>query len=223
VSKVDNFYDHYYTAIFGTGTIGRMAEFAHKYMEKPFTGQSFNKILEVGSGSGQHRKHVVHDYKEYFEGDIRNPKSSAAIFDEKNNKKIARIHLDAQNLMQFNDQEFDRIIATCLVVHLMDPEIALKEWRRVTKSEGVITIYVPTEPSIFLRVFRFFTTKQKANRLGFNHSQIHYLEHRNMWLFINLLIEDIFKNDKITKKRFPIKFMSWNFSLFDVYHIKISK
>jgi ubiquinone/menaquinone biosynthesis C-methylase UbiE len=60
--------------------------------------------------------------------------------------------MNAESL-NFPDAKFDRIIATCLVVHLKNIEKALLEWRRVLKPNGVITMYIALEPSIMLRLF----------------------------------------------------------------------
>jgi len=74
---------------------------------------------------------------------------------------------DAQ-VLPFLDNSFGRVIATCLLLHLQEPELALLEWRRVTENNGLITILIPTEPGLLLRLSRALLTSPKARRLGFD-------------------------------------------------------
>ena len=74
--------------------------------------------------------------------------------------------MNAEDL-KFSSSYFDRLIATCLIVHLNDPEKALREWRRVLKPGATATIYVALEPSLALRIFRIMFTSRKAKKLGF--------------------------------------------------------
>jgi len=69
--------------------------------------------------------------------------------------------------LPFPDQCFDRVIATCLIAHLKDPEVALTEWRRVLRKGGELTMYVPCELGFSLRLFRKLFLAPKAKRLGF--------------------------------------------------------
>ena len=72
---------------------------------------------------------------------------------------------DAQGLPH-DDDIADRLIATCVLLHLEKPESALLEWRRVTRPGGVVTIYVPNEPGLLTRLGRGVTTKRAAVRAG---------------------------------------------------------
>lgn len=220
MKSVDTFYADYYENIFGNGTIGWMAGIAHRFMEKPLDKKTFTNVLELGAGNGQHRKYVRHDFSRYIETDLRITPQDEHHTEVAPGKIVERKHLNAEDLETFDTESFDRIIATCLLIHLPNPEKALIEWRRVAKPGGILTIYVPTEPGLMLRVFRSLTTKRKAHKLGLDHSAVHYREHRNMWIFINLLINEIFGGDKIKRRRFPHSLLTWNLALFDVYEIK---
>ena len=70
---VDDFYSNYYSKIFGSGLIGKMAGFVHWFIEVRYKkNQFFDTILEVGAGEGQHSKFVKHQYRRYIQSDIRN-------------------------------------------------------------------------------------------------------------------------------------------------------
>ena len=219
MNSVDDFYSDYYENIFGSGVIGWAAGVAHRFMEKPLDERIFTNVLELGAGNGQHRKYVRHQFCRYIETDLRFDQGIVRELEITPGKIVEQRFLDAEDLTVFESAQFDRVIATCLLAHLPNPEKALKEWRRVVESGGSLTIYVPTEPGLVLRIFRSLTTKRKALKLGLDHSAVHYREHRNMWIFMNLLVLEIFAEDIIKRRRFPFSFLTWNLALFDVYEI----
>jgi len=217
----DQFYEKEYEKIFNSGTLGLMSDFMHRFIEKPFRNSDyFDKVLEVGAGHGQHYKFVRHGYDKYLESDLRLLDSVKET--EKNSRRM-KVQLDAQDLSSVKEISIDRLIATCILVHLPDPEKALQQWKRVMKPGGVISVYVPNEPGILLRLFRNLTTIPKSRKHGFDHKSIHYREHRNMWIFCDLLIQEIFQDAIIERRSFPFKFLPWNLRLFDVYQIKIDE
>ena len=211
---VDDFYSNYYSKIFGSGMIGKMAGFVHWLIEIGYKKNQFlDTVLEVGAGEGQHSKFVKHQYRRYIQSDIRNSSTPTI------NSRVENQVSNAEKLEEVEDNSIDRLIATCILVHLNDPEKALQNWRRVVKIQGHLSIFVPTEPSILLRFFRFFVTSKKAKKFGLNHKSIHYREHRNMWIFCDLLIRETFKDSNIRVRKFPLKFLPWNLRLFDIYEV----
>lgn len=214
----DEYYDKYYEEVFNKGMISQFSNVMHKYIELPYRKKSFETILEVGSGHGQHFKHVTCGYERYIELDLRDLEGKEVV-------SGARYLLqgDAEDLQSFDDDSIHRLIATCLLVHLPNPEKALMEWRRVVRANGTLDIYVPCEPGILLRAFRFFTTVPKSKKLGINHKSMHYREHRNTYILCDILISETFTNDEIKTSRFPWPMPGWNFRLFDVYRITIKK
>ena len=218
----EDFYEEQYENILNTGWVGLMSNFMHRFIEIGIDkSQFFETVLEVGAGNGQHRHFVRHEYELYIESDIRSVKGQAE--SKNSNLKISRIKLDAQDLSYFEDSSINRLIATCVLVHLPDPERALLEWRRVVKPGGAISIYVPNEPGLLLRLFQKLTTEPKSKKNGFDYKSIHYREHRNMWIFCDLLIKEIFGKSHIKRRSVPFALLPWNLRLFDVYQITIVK
>jgi phosphatidylethanolamine/phosphatidyl-N-methylethanolamine N-methyltransferase len=207
-----NYYDECYDELLNEGIIGWLKGFAHWFQEQkiPKTRNEKN-ILELGSGMGNHKEYVKKGYENYFQTDLR------ANFE----KGIESA--DAESLVNFADSTIDRIIATCLIAHLTDPKRALTEWRRVVRDGGVISIYVPCEPGAALRSFRFLSSNIKAKRMGLNHYQFHYTEHRNHYLYLKYLFLECFKHDNVRISRFPFQFLSWNFNFFMIYTIQVRK
>jgi ubiquinone/menaquinone biosynthesis C-methylase UbiE len=207
----DTYYSDNYDLMLNKGILGSFKNVTHRFIEYPFSGSFASKILELGAGNGYHKKFVSQKFDTYIESDLRsNPNSSI-------------IAIDAENLSRFGNEEFDRIIATCLLAHLNHPQKALQEWRRCVKNNGTISIYVPCEPGSGLRLFRFFTTNLKSKIMKIDHYKFHYIEHRNYYLNLKYLLNETFGEDKIRKRHFPFPFLSWNFNFFVIYEIKVVK
>ncbi len=213
---MDNFFDSDYESIINSGKVGSLSKIMHKFYEKFFKGMHFEKILEVGAGFANH-KNFVSSYKTYIQSDILYPSSNGE--DSSNGK----VYVDAHDLSRFKNNEFDRLIATCLLIHLDNPHKALMEWRRVVKPGGYLSIYLPLEPGILLRTFRALITNPKAKKLGmYNYKRKVELEHRYNYPFLNQLIKNLYPSDKITRKRFPIPFLFWQLNFFEIVYIKKS-
>lgn len=223
--NVDLFYSKYYDQILRTGLIGSAQDRTHIAIEKLWSPQDmFVRVLEVGAGAGDHRQFVKHKYSFYYETDIRLPDGT---FEpdmrsklEDSNPGVIREIADVMQL-QYVDGFFDRVIATCLLLHLPNPETALLEMRRVTKvTGGVITILVPCEPGILLRLSRKFLTARKAKRLGFSGYELfNARDHINYISSVDKLIKHVFEDDRVTIRRLPFHIPSWNFNLYFVYTI----
>ena len=216
----NEFYEKSFEGLYATGFTGLLKGFVHKIMESPFSNSKFEKILEVGAGSGTHLNYVGANFKEYYATDIvvNRDLSSKAV-----PEKVFVLAQDAQKL-DFGSTNFDRVIATCLIAHLDNPIQALNEWRRMAKDGGNITIYIPCEPGLLLRLFRFIFLLPKSLLKGvsnFNSSIV--LEHRNSYLFIKHAIKNEFANDKMKLTRYPFPFLGWNFNIFAVVNIKVNK
>ena len=215
---IDEYYENHYEEVVNSGIVGRFSSQYHRLMERDFQKHRFGKILEVGAGKGQHLHFVKCQFDKYFQTDIRVNSENAPAPDS----KTFWIKADAQDLSQFSDGLFERTIATCLIAHLPNPEKAINEWRRVTsKCGGVVSIYVPCEPSFLLRFAQKLSTRRKATKLGIDYSSMHYREHRNHYFFIKALIFDVFKEDDIKVTGFPTRFLPFDLKLYEIYQIRL--
>jgi SAM-dependent methyltransferase len=216
----DEFYDKNYKKLLNEGLIGFVGGLVHRNMEPSTLRENhLNNVLELGAGQGQHLNYVNHSFDTYHETDIRVsnlPKRDKSEFN------LIQEAIDAQDL-PYSNSFFDRVIATCLLAHLDFPEKSLNECKRVTKNNGLITIYVPCEPGLLLRAARYISTVQKSKKLGVDHLSIHYREHRNYFISLNLLIMEVFYDCKISRKFWPLIVPSWNLNFGVVYQIKVNK
>lgn len=190
-------------------------------MERGLANASYPKVLEIGAGQGQHLKHVKHQWDTYVETDIRlDTLVSTTLRRPPLKKNIVQQFADAENLEAFADESFDRVIVSCVLAHLKNPETALEEWRRVLVPGGVITIEIPSEPGMLLRLSRMIFTVPKAKRLGHDHLAFHYREHANHFPSMKMLVKHVFGGDEIKIYTYPIAGLSWNFSLWKIFQIK---
>jgi len=214
-------YSEGYKTCYYTGLIGRAYGFVHWAMENRYkAGPSFDRVLEVGSGNGEHFRFVKHDFTTYHMTDI-NP---IDLGDKPKDPRILLQELDCTKLDRYSNGFFDRVIATCLLVHLKDPDAALSEWRRVVKEGGNITLYLAPEPGILLTAIRRLFIWPKAKKLGIiNPEYFAYSEHINHYPRMISLVNEIFKEDEIKRKKFPVSFLHWQLSFFEILHITIKK
>lgn len=216
----DDFYSKHYEMIMGQGNVKRMWNYIHNRLDRPFMNLSNLEIVEVGAGHSQHLQRTRLHYTRYVEVDIREMEQSNHL---KRDPKTVRVLADAQNLDPFKEGEFNLLIATCLLAHLADPELALRNFRRVIRNEGHLSLYVPCEPGFLLRFARKFTTKRRIEGFGYNHKWLHWREHRNHYPFLESLIEQVFDGDTIEVSKFPFPWLSWDFNLYVHFIISIRK
>jgi SAM-dependent methyltransferase len=237
-TSADDYYENFYRSVMTKGIIGIFVGLYHKHLEFKFDqNTNFDRVLEVGAGNCEHIYYVRHKFLEYVATDIRieplisevskmlgqtvNPDIAYRI--PNSNRSILVSEVNAQDLSRFPDNSFDRVIAGCLILHLEVPELALQEWRRVTKNGGQISIYVHSEPGVLLRFARAISTSLRGRRLGINHIHNVYREHKIHFLAIKNLVDDVFEDDKVKFNAFPVPKLSWNFSLWKVVQIKKSQ
>jgi SAM-dependent methyltransferase len=232
--KTNNFnssgvYSDFYSSIINSGAVGFFSRSYHKQMERPFGGNLFfNRVLELASADGTHFNFVNHSFNEYFETDIRFEKLkkeniTTLDFNEKIRSKRIRSYANAEDLSDFEDNYFDRVVATCLILHLHDIPRALSEWRRVTKDKGFITIYLHCEPGFFLRFAQMLGTKPKFKKNGIDYNYWQYSEHVTFFLRAVTLIKHHFESDHIKTRNFPFPFFGWNFNLWQIVQIQVTK
>jgi len=218
MSEVDSFYADCYEAVLGEGAAGRAVAVAHRQMERGVV-DPFPRVLEVGAGSGQHREYVKHPYETYVETDLRLEGRVESVV---NGRTLVREPADACNL-SYDDGSFDRLIATCLLIHLAEPEQALAQWRRVVRQGGLLSIYVPCDPGALLRLTRRLTTARKVRKLGFdNYDLVLAREHRNHADALDVIIRHAFKGDGLTVNHWPFRIRSWNLNYFAVYQVRLT-
>ena len=218
------YYSSYYQDVTNTGLIGKVASISHRTMEKwPYASVRQIEgavICELGAGQAQHYLHVKRGYSKYIMSDYR-PELLNGVNATSKEIVIEKRSVDAHSL-PYKNNEFDRLIATCLMIHLRDPEAALREWKRVVKDSGTISIYIPCESGIFLRILQSLSTRRKQYKLGLNAKYLHYNEHKFNYPFLIAIISEIFPQ-QFSVRKFPFIFGSFDLNLWAVVTISNKK
>lgn len=215
-----DFFETDFKKIFHSGGIfGALTTFIHNATEKKFGKKAhFEKVLEIGGNSGKHLESVRHSFSEYYINDIKSYDLLPTALNYFNSGKLKINICDAENL-ELPDHSFDRVIIVCVLHHCKDPEKMLLEARRVLKSRGVLTIYLPCDPGIIYRLCRKIVTIRKDfNNLKY--SLINAREHRNHYHSLNILIDHVFKSDQIIKSKRPFPYTTWNLNIYTIYNIR---
>lgn len=156
----EDYYLSNYKRINISGDISNVVtKLMHRFLENGRDSIPFEKVLEVGALNGEHTHFVNHEFSQYYVTDIRNP--SQTTIDYLSKRGFTFRFADVENL-PFEDAYFDRVISTCLLHHLENPEQGISEILRVVKSGGTVDILVPNDPSFIYSASWFVTTGIRA-------------------------------------------------------------
>ncbi len=215
----DEFCNSLYGEIQDGGSCGWYVRQSHKSLEKGFKQPASPvSVLEIGCNLGEHTEFVKHPYDRYVASDYR------TIDFVPPNPRVTFQVADAQNL-PFTDNSFERVIMTCVLHHLAEPERATREMRRVTKPSGTISILVPTDPGIAYRLGKRIGPYRalKNLRTDIQPEYFHYRQHRNHFPGLASIIEEVYSYDTIRRLNWPIPWRIWNLNLYRIYQIKVNK
>lgn len=186
---------------------------------------NFPKVLELGAGSLQHHPFVRHSYETYIASDIR-PIGTHAGWAEwgggRTPDAIGNFTMTADaTAIPFDDATFDRVVATCLILHIPDPAAALQEWLRVTKPGGTVDFLMPCEPGLALRLYRLLFSRRRAKKLGFEYfNLVNAVDHCNSTWAILELVEHLDGVASVRSSWRPFPFLrSWNANLQSVVRL----
>jgi len=170
-------------------------------------GENFRRVLEVGSGKGEHLDFVKHGFEEYLMVDLKKTVLNAKWGLD---GRIKAIEGNAESL-PFQADEFDRVIATCLLHHVENPEKVLNEISRVLSRDGVCTIFLSCDPGLAVRILRRITTARSAKSKGFQgYNLMIAREHRNHFGSLFEIAKFVFREREIKVKYYPFGLGSWN-------------
>ena len=196
---------------------------SHRLTEKAFNSQvHFDRVLEVGAGTGEHLPFVRHSFNKYILSDL-DPKTLdiAKI-------KLAGMHDDKLGFetqtgdsLTYPDNSFDRIVAAHVLEHIYQPHLALKEWYRVLRNDGILTILIPTDPGLAWRLGRHFGPRKNAIAQGIAYDYVMAREHVNSCNNLIAILRHYFPAAKEAWWPFPIPSIDLN--LFFVFHASVKK
>ena len=169
--------DNYVNSNYGKSIAGWLMRWGHAALEHDFPPQlRFERVLEVGAGEGVHLLFVRHAYGEYVLTD--NNLEALERIRPRLPLRVSVMQQDARHL-DFKDGHFDRVVATHVLEHIPDPRSALREWSRVLKPGGILSLVLPCDPGIAWRLGRCFGPRKKACAAGIDYDYWMAREHVN--------------------------------------------
>ena len=195
----------------------------HRLAEKPFGPEKhFGRVLEIGAGTGEHYAFVRHAVEQYILSDS-DPEALAVARRKLPETSPDKLGFELQSAQQLShpEQSFDRVIATHVLEHINQPHLALKEWRRVVKDGGTLTVLIPTDPGIAWRLGRHLGPRRNAIAQGIAYDYVMAREHVNSCTNLIALLRHYFPSSLEAWWPFPIPSVDLN--LFFAFHAVVRR
>lgn len=216
-----SFADVYHDSNYSSTLQSAVMKASHRTAEKHFDKDDhFSKVLEIGVGPGEHLPFVRHSFDQYVLIDSDAKTLSVAknnLAREYNNKLLFEVQGGSE--LSYKDKCFDRLIATHVLEHIYYPHLVLKEWQRVVKDGGIISIVIPTDPGLAWRLGRHLGPRKNAIAQGIDYDYIMAREHINSCNNLIALMRYYFPERKESWWPFPIASIDLN--LFFICHLTV--
>jgi len=227
-ADISQYYERCYDDANYSGLNGRFHAFYHAAIERPFgPATHFGQVIEVGCARAHHLPFVRHRFDRYLMTDLHpnEPQLDEVILRWQGPGVLGYERQDA-SAIDHPDNTFDRLISTCVLHHLDDPDAALAEWFRVVRPGGEISIYLPYDPGMAYRWVRWCTTHRVQRRLERrgqleDHLYMWAREHRNHVLALKQLIRHHAAGHQTASRRYPFPLLTWNANLYEILHITV--
>lgn len=219
----EKFADVYDDSNYSSPLQSKVMRASHRLTERAFGKQShFNRVLEIGAGTGEHLPFVRHKFDEYTLTDM-DPKTLEIAKNKLGEHSTGKIHYQVQpgEGLDYADSTFDRVIATHVLEHIYQPHKALKEWYRVLKHGGVLSILIPTDPGVAWRLGRHLGPRRNAIAQGIAYDYVMAREHVNSCNNLIAILRHYFPNKK--ESWWPLPIASIDINLFFCFHATIQK
>jgi ubiquinone/menaquinone biosynthesis C-methylase UbiE len=131
--------------------LGKYTEPMHYSLIKELEGRSFKTLLDVGCGNGIFLSMVLNKFDVEVSGIDISPgmiEKSKELLDSRADLKVG----DSEHL-PWNDGSFDVVTCSASFHHYPNPELVLKEMRRVLRPDGILMIADPFTSDELLRFF----------------------------------------------------------------------
>lgn len=204
---------------YGRSLAGYVMRRGHELLEAPFGADThFGRVLEVGAGAGEHLGSVRHRFDSYLLtdwNDVRLRHAREALGGDRR----ARVHVAREDAtrLSLEDASVDRLVACHILEHLYRPHDVLREWYRVVRPGGVMSILLPCDPGLLWRLGRRLGPRAKAERAGIEYDYWMAREHVNP--INNLVVFIRYYFDAIAESWYPARIPSFDLNLFYLCHV----
>lgn len=156
----DDFMAFWHKQIGGSWKYHAMEIFNHCY-PKFFSPKNFTSTLEIGAGLGEHiaQQHLSEEQlKNYVALELRDNMATAI---KQRFPSVNTCVGDCQESIPFEENHFDRIIASHVLEHLPNLPAAVEHMHRVcNKEHGKLLVVIPCEGGLLHRSLRKITAKR---------------------------------------------------------------
>jgi phosphatidylethanolamine/phosphatidyl-N-methylethanolamine N-methyltransferase len=181
----------YYT---GNGLVARVNLSGHRLVEQPHGSSChFSRVLEVGAGTGMHLQFVRHQFDEYVVSDL-SPNLLNIARQRLGGREDVGFEIQDATQLTYPDASFDRLISIYNLEHLPRPHLVLKEWSRVVRRGGVLSIAIPLDGGVAWRLGRHLTTRRSFANEALDLDYIIAREHINPSYNLISLMRHYFPN-----------------------------
>jgi phosphatidylethanolamine/phosphatidyl-N-methylethanolamine N-methyltransferase len=202
--------ENYDSANYDGGLAARILTKTHGLIESPFGPEvSYPRVLEVGAGTMAHFPFVRHRFDLYVASDFDQSVLNA-LHKKPLPEKVELQKLDGGSL-PFADDSFDRLIATHVLEHIPSPHLAIREWVRVIKPGGVLSLILPCDPGMAWRAGRYLGPRKKAELAGLPYDYYMAREHVNSIYSLHQILSYHFTKREVTWWPFRVPIPDLNF------------
>lgn len=196
---------------------GLAAKIFHHQIERGLSGKDFFcSVLEIGALSGEHLPYVKHGFDSWTLCDIVEPQETEF--------QDPRVNFIKQNVhdLTFPDGEYDRVALTCVLHHLENPMQAMEEMRRVCKTGGLISIFLPVDPGWMYELAINATSLRRAKKMDLlaEAKRSRAIGHRNHFNSLRWQLEEVYRNDLIQTRWWPIPIGKRSVNMFSAWQIR---
>jgi SAM-dependent methyltransferase len=120
---------------------------------------------------------VKHEFCEYVLSDS-SPKMLETAKRKITDPRVKMV-LQQGEVLPYPDGTFDRIIASHVLEHIYKPHLAIREWCRVLRKGGVLTLILPCDPGLAWRLGKSLGPRRRVEKMGLPYDYLSALEHVN--------------------------------------------
>ena len=203
------------------GLAGSFLKMSHAWAERSFGPETaFSRVLEVGAGTGIHLRFVRHAFDHYWMTDLNPPFLEQIDLGDRSGRH-GQVHVKAENAtaLSFPDNMFDRVIAAHVLEHLVHPHQVLREWARVLRPGGLLSLVLPCDPGIAWRFGRLLGPRRRFRKAGLDYDYWMAREHVNAVNNLVALVRYYFAAPREEWR--PLRIPSMDLNLFYIAHIRV--
>lgn len=207
-----------------TGLAGWVMRNGHALLETPFMEETrFDRVVEVGAGSGEHFAHVQHQFGEYIMTDSSEVMLKRASDRWRATRPSGVLKFETQDAsnLQLKSESVDRVIAAHVLEHIPKPHEVVETWWRVLRPGGVLSLVLPCDPGVMWRLGRALGPRQSAKRAGLDYDYLMALEHINSIMGLRSILHHKFGSQRFAELWWPLPVASVDLNL--IYCLNVWK